>query len=121
LFIYLVVNVAYSLTVKYVVILDVMCISFGFVFRVLAGMALAGVSPSDWLVICTIILSLFLGFSKRCRELVLIEAEEANHPRVLTDYNFAFLYPMISVATTCTVTSYAPYTIADKTVARFGT
>ena len=121
LFTYLAVNVGYSLAIKHVVILDVMCISFGFVLRVLAGTALVGVSPSDWLIICTITLSLFLGFSKRRQELVLIGTEAVNHRRVLTDYNVAFLDQMISVATACTVMSYALYTIADETVTRFGT
>jgi len=121
LFVYMVMNVAYSLKIKHVVILDVMCISFGFVFRVLAGTALVGVSPSDWLIICTTTLSLFLGFSKRRHELILIGSNAMNHRKVLTDYSITFLDQMISVATACTVMSYALYTIADDTVTRFGT
>lgn len=118
---YIVMNTAYSIKIKHLVILDVMCIAFGFVFRVLAGSELAGVSPSDWLIICTITLSLFLGFSKRRQELALVGADATNHRRVLTDYSIAFLDQMIAVATACTVMSYALYTIADETVARFGT
>ena len=118
---YIVMNTAYSIKIKHLVILDVMCIAFSFVFRVLAGTALAGVSPSDWLIICTITLSLFLGFSKRRQELALIGADATNHRRVLTDYSIAFLDQMIAVATACTVMSYALYTIAEETVARFGT
>ena len=119
--IYVIMNVAYSIKIKHVVILDVMCIAFGFVFRVFAGTVLAGVSPSDWLIICTITLSLFLGLSKRRQELALIGTDAPNHRRVLTDYNIAFLDQMTAVATACTVMSYALYTVADETVTRFGT
>jgi len=118
---YVVMNVAYSIRIKHIVILDVMCIAFGFVFRVFAGTMLAGVDPSDWLIICTITLSLFLGLSKRRQELAVIGADASNYRRVLTDYNIAFLDQMIAVATACTVMSYALYTVADETVARFGT
>lgn len=118
---YVIMNVAYSLRLKQVVILDVMCIAFGFVFRVLAGTALAGVMPSDWLLICTITISLFLGFSKRRSEVALMEGESSKHRKVLAHYSLPFLDQMISVATACTVMSYALYTVSPETVARFGT
>jgi len=104
-----------------VVIIDVMCIAFGFVFRVLAGTALAGVQPSDWLIICTITISLFLGFSKRRHELTLVGDNAENHRKVLSDYSLVFLDQMIAVATACCIMSYALYTIADDTIIRFGT
>jgi len=118
---YVVMNVAYTLRLKHVVILDVMCIAFGFVFRVLAGTELAHVSASDWLLICTITISLFLGFSKRRHELSLMEEDSTNHRRVLGQYCLPFLDQMIGVATACTVMSYALYSISPETVARFGT
>jgi len=118
---YAVMNIGYTIKIKQLVILDVMCISFGFVFRVIAGTALVGVRPSDWLIICTITLSLFLGFSKRRHELILIGHKATNHRKVLTDYSITFIDQMIAVATACTVMSYALYTIADETVAKFGT
>ena len=121
LVIYLVVNTAYTIAIKHVVILDVMCIAFGFVLRVLAGTTLAQVRPSDWLLICAISLSLFLGFSKRRHELAVIGAGAANHRKVLSDYSVGFLDQMIGIATASAVISYALYTVAGDTVARFGT
>ena len=118
---YLVMNAAYSIKIKNVVILDVMCIAFGFALRVFAGTVLADVRPSDWIIICTITLSLFLGFSKRRQELSLIGANALKHRKVLEDYSITFLDQMIAVATACTIMSYALYTIADETIARFGT
>jgi 4-hydroxybenzoate polyprenyltransferase len=121
LVIYLIVNTAYTIAIKHVVILDVMCIAFGFVLRVLAGTTLAQVRPSDWLLICTISLSLFLGFSKRRHELAVIGASADNHRKVLEDYSLGFLDQMIGIATASAVMSYALYTVASDTVARFGT
>lgn len=118
---YVVINTLYTIKIKQVVILDVMCIAFGFLFRVLAGTTLAGVGPSDWLIICTVTVSLFLGFSKRRHELASIGPNATNHRKVLADYSITFLDQMIAVATACTVMSYALYTIAHETVAKFGT
>lgn len=103
------------------VIIDVMCIASGFVLRVLAGTALADVTASDWLILCTITLSLFLGFSKRRHELVVTGARALNHRKVLGDYSLSFLDQMIAVASACTIMSYALYTVSPQTADRFGT
>jgi len=119
--IYIFINIFYTLRLKHLVILDVMCIASGFVLRVLAGTALAGVIASNWLIICTITLSLFLGFSKRRHEIVLIGNDAKNHRKVLANYSLPFLDQMISVATACTVIAYALYTVSEETITRFGT
>lgn len=119
--IYILINLFYTVKVKHLVILDVMCIASGFVLRVLAGTALAGVAASDWLIICTITLALFLGFSKRRHEIASIGDQAVNHRKVLVHYSLPFLDQMIAVATACTVIAYALYTVSEETVARFGT
>ena len=118
---YFVLNLAYSLKIKQVVILDIMFIASGFVLRILAGTTLAGVNPSDWLVICTITLSLFLGFSKRRNELVLMGENAGTQRKVLKEYSIHFLDQMISMVTACTVMSYILYTVSPETVGRFET
>ena len=118
---YVLMNIAYTIKIKQVVILDVFCLASGFVFRVIAGTSLADVKPSDWLIICTMTISIFLGLSKRRHELTLFGTNANNHREVLADYTINFLDQMISVATACTLMSYALYTISDETVARFGT
>jgi len=118
---YLIINFAYTIKIKKMVILDIMCISSGFVLRVLAGTELAEVTPSDWLILCTIMLSLFLGFSKRRHELAVTGAKAVSHRKVLGEYSLSFLDQMIAVATACTVMSYALYTVSPQTVYRFGT
>ena len=118
---YLIINVAYTIIIKKMAILDIMCIASGFVLRVLAGTELAEVMPSDWLILCTIMLSLFLGFSKRRHELATTGTDVLSRRKVLGDYSISFLDQMIAVATACTVMSYALYTLSPQTVSRFGT
>ncbi len=118
---YLALNVAYSLKLKNIVILDVMSIAAGFVLRVAAGAVLIQVPTSEWLIICTILLSLFLGFSKRRTELVSLEEQANTHRLVLAHYSQRFLDQMIGVVTASTVMSYALYTISAETVRKFGT
>ena len=118
---YVLINIWYTYQLKRVVILDVMTIAAGFVLRVIAGAVLIGVPTSEWLIICTILLSLFLGFSKRRHEIKILENEANTHRSVLQHYSPYFLDQMIGIVTATTVMSYALYTISDETVHKFGT
>jgi hypothetical protein len=78
------------------------------------------VSVSSWLLLCTLFVALFLGFSKRRHELLLL-ADRAHHQRrVLTHYSPAFLDQMINVVTASTVLCYALYAMAEESVAKHG-
>jgi 4-hydroxybenzoate polyprenyltransferase len=116
---YLGLNILYSWRLKHLVILDVMSISLGFVLRVLAGAAAVGVAVSSWILLCTIFLALFLAFSKRRHELVLLASSAANQRRVLDSYSPAFLDQMINVVTASAVVSYALYAVAPETVEKY--
>ena len=118
---YFAMNVAYSNWFKQAVILDVMVIATGFVLRVLAGSAAIDVPASSWLLMCTFLLALFIGFGKRRHEIVVLEGQADNHREVLTHYSPYFLDQMISVVTASTVMSYALYTISPDTIRKFGT
>jgi 4-hydroxybenzoate polyprenyltransferase len=121
LLLYLVLNIWYSYQLKTFVIIDVMTISAGFVLRVIGGAIIIGVPTSEWLIICTILLSLFLGFSKRRHELLILEQHANTHRPVLQHYSPYFLDQMIGIVTATTVMSYALYTISDETIHKFGT
>jgi 4-hydroxybenzoate polyprenyltransferase len=118
---YIILNLFYSWKLKEIVILDVMTISAGFVLRVISGAVIINVPTSEWLIICTILLSLFLGFSKRRHELFLLDEHAIDHRIVLQHYSPIFLDQMISIVTATTVMSYALYTISNETVQKFGT
>jgi len=118
---YLLLNLLYTLWLKHMVILDVMCISLGFVLRVEAGAVAAEVEVSSWLFLCTIFLALFLAFSKRRHEITLLSGAAAGQRRVLDQYSPAFLDQMINVVTASSVVSYALYAVAPETVQKYGT
>lgn len=118
---YLAANILYSLWLKHVVIVDVMIISSGFVIRALGGALVIGVEISPYLILCTVLLSLFLGFTKRRQELAQLEGGAASHREILREYSVAFLDQMISIVTACTVVAYSLYTLAPETRARVGT
>lgn len=118
---YLVLQTAYSMWLKHVVILDVFVIAAGFLIRVVAGGLAIRVEISSWLLICTILLSLFLAMGKRRYELVLLDKDAANHRPILREYNTYLLDQMISVVTASTLLAYCLYTISAETVAKFGT
>ncbi|HUT35648.1 MAG TPA: decaprenyl-phosphate phosphoribosyltransferase [Planctomycetota bacterium] len=117
---YLVLQVGYSLVLKHVVILDVLCIAASFVLRAGAGALVIGVALSHWLLICAALLALFLALAKRRHELVEV-AEASSHRRSLADYTPQMLDQMIAVVTASTLMAYTLYTIDRETVAKFGT
>src|SRR5688572_29829517 len=84
---YLGLNLLYSLTLKEVVIVDVLCVSLGFVLRAVAGAVAISVEISEWLLICTILLALFLTLAKRRHELVSLTDSAVSHRRILAEYS----------------------------------
>ncbi len=118
---YLLINLAYSTILKEVVLLDVFSIAAGFVLRVLSGAFVIQVFISSWLIVCTILLSLFLAFSKRRQEIVVLEEYATDHRKILSEYSTNFLDQMISVVTASTVVSYALYAMSEETIAKFHT
>lgn len=118
---YFLLQVAYSAWLKHVVILDIFVLASGFVIRVVAGGFVIHVPISSWLLICTSLLSLFVGMSKRRHELVLLENKAPEHRPILKEYSAYLLDQMISVVTASTLIAYCLYTISAETVEKFGT
>ncbi len=118
--VYLALNLAYSLGLKDVVIIDVLAIAIGFVLRAVAGALAIQVVFSDWLLVCTILLALFLALAKRRHELVTLP-DAAGHRAILAEYSPYLLDQMIAVVTASCLTAYAFYTLAPETVAKYRT
>jgi 4-hydroxybenzoate polyprenyltransferase len=117
---YLLTNLFYSFWLKQIVIIDVMTISFGFVLRALGGAVAIDVEISPWLILCTILLSLFLASCKRRQELSLTENAWEHRP-ALKEYSVGFLDQMISIVTASTLISYSFYTISPGVEEKLGT
>ena len=119
--VYLLIELAYSIYLKKVVILDILCIASGFLLRVLSGAVVIDVPISNWLLICTIFLSLFLALGKRRSELVLLDDAAWEHRAVLSEYSLSFVDQMITIVTASTIFSYVLYTLSVETISKFHT
>jgi 4-hydroxybenzoate polyprenyltransferase len=104
-------QVAYSLGLKQIVIIDVMTLAGLFILRVAAGASAVDAHASEWLILCTGMLAAFLGFTKRRQEAVSELHEGTSTRPVLEHYSLPFLDQMVSLVTTGTVLSYAIYTV----------
>ena len=111
--VYFLLNLAYSVYLKHVPILDVFALASFYVLRVAAGVVLIQVARfSPWLYVFTTFLSLFLGVGKRRAEMTLL-AEGANtHRKVLEGYSIPLLDQMIMIVVTVTIVTYSLYTFS---------
>lgn len=111
----------YTWVLKSVAILDVLVIAIGFVMRAAAGAIVLGVGISQWLLVCTLLLALFLGLTKRRQEVVALGTDAAGHRPVLSRYTPALLDQLVTIVAAATLVSYAVYTTSPSTVAEFDT
>ena len=111
----------YSGPLKHIVIIDVLTISVGFVLRAVAGAFAINVEISQWLLVCTILLALFIALAKRRHELVLLADGAAGHRASLGEYSAYLLDQMIGVVAASTLVAYIFYTISQETQEKFGT
>lgn len=107
---YFVSNLAYSLRLKHVVILDVFLIAGGFVLRAIGGAVVIRVDISPWFLLCTTLAALFLALTKRRHELSLLATGAVGHRRILEEYSIPLLEEMVAVVTSSTVMAYSLYT-----------
>jgi len=118
---YLALNLAYSFALKRVVIVDVMAVAAGFILRAWAGALVLHVALSRWLVLCTGLLALFLGFVKRRQELIARDLDGGEGRAILREYSADFLDQMISVVTASTVVAYSLYAFDPEVARKLGT
>lgn len=110
---YFIINMAYSLWLKHIPIVDVLIISAGFVLRVAAGVTLIQVERfSPWLYMVMTLLSLFLGFGKRRAELSLLARGAGSHRKVLDGYTLPLLDQYITIVSGTTIVAYSLYTFS---------
>lgn len=108
---YLGISALYSLTLKGWPIVDVFCVSAGFVLRLYAGGEAFGVYVSDWLFLTVFLLALFLSLGKRFGEQVLLGDEAGNHRQSLQRYPQGFLESSMYLTGGAVLVTYAIYAI----------
>ena len=117
---YWLMNIAYCLKLKQYAIIDVSIIAIGFVMRVLIGGFAADIWVSQWLVLMTFLLALFLALTKRSDDFSVYE-QTGNKPRVsITGYNKEFINEAIAIVSAITMVCYIMYTMSEEVIARMG-
>ncbi len=111
---YLALMLSYSYWLKHVVLLDLAAIAAGFVLRAMAGAVAIDVPISPWLYVVTALGALFLIINKRRAEILLLDADAANHRPVLDEYSADLLDQMASTVTASTLIAYGLYTFTAE-------
>jgi decaprenyl-phosphate phosphoribosyltransferase len=119
--IYFLINIFYSFGLKNIAILDIVLLSAGFVLRVKSGAVIARVDTSEWIIIMTFLLSLFMAIGKRRDDLRLKEDTDNDMRKSISGYNMDFLNTMLGLFGAIIIVSYINYSVSSSTVARLGT
>ena len=107
---FLALQVGYTVSLKDVVLIDVLVIGGLFVIRAAAGAEAVDVRISPWLLLCTALLALFLGLAKRRGELVLVGAQATPGRPVLQGYSLVLVDQLVGIVASATVIAYSLYT-----------
>lgn len=118
---YLIMNVAYCVKLKHIALVDVFIIALGFVLRILVGGAVTGIHLSQWIVLMTFLLALFLAFAKRRDDVVIYEETGVKARKNVNRYNLQFMNQAISIIASITMVCYIMYTVSDEVVERMHT
>ena len=108
---FMVLQIAYSLVLKHQLFIDVMAVAAGFVLRAYAGLVAIDVETSEWLLLCTGLLALFLGFGKRRGEVVALGGTAHPQRPVLEQYSVALVDELIAVVTPSIIVAYSLYAV----------
>ena len=108
---YLALQIAYTLRLKHVVLVDVMIVASGFVLRIAAGVAVIEVQRfSPWLYVFGGFLALFMALGKRRQELVLLGQNAGSHRVILDEYSLELIDLLLGIVTTSAIVAYSLYT-----------
>ncbi len=118
---YFFINLFYSFGLKNIAILDILMLSSGFVLRVKGGAVISKVDTSEWLIIMTFLLSLFMAIAKRRDDLLLKSSTGTDMRKSMSGYNLDFLNTMLGLSSAIIIVAYINYTVSPMTVMRLGT
>lgn len=113
IFIYLANNFFYSLVLKKLPIVDIICISLGFVLRVQSGVLATDLETSIWLIFMTFTLAMLLALGKRKTELNKTLKKETRDS--LNGYSISSINNMQNIFVSCTLIFYLLYTNLNNT------
>ena len=117
---YFVLNIIYTFSFKKIAIIDIVCISIGFVLRIFAGAVSTGIQISEWLVLMVFLISLLMGFAKRRDDLLIKEERGVSVRKSIDGYNKEFVDLSIVFMAGIVVVCYIMYSTNSEVVSRIG-
>ena len=118
LLLYIAINIAYSLYLKKIAILDVIIIAIGFVLRLQVGSAVTAISLSVWIVVMTFLLALFIALAKRRDDVIIYQNTGKQLRSAITGYNLKFLDASLVIIAAVTIVAYLLYTVSAEITTR---
>ena len=115
---YLLLNIAYTLRLKHIPILDIMIVAFGFVLRVLAGGSACGIKLSPWIVILTFLATLFIAMAKRRADFIIQARTSGEQRRSVKGYSLPYTDVALGLLATMSVISYLMYSMQESVMLR---
>lgn len=119
LLIYMILNVGYCFWLKHIAIVDVFVIAIGFVIRILVGGAITNIWISQWIILMTFLLALFLAFAKRRDDILIYEHSGIKSRENIISYTRVFLDQLVTLFAGITIVSYILYTVSPDVTERF--
>jgi 4-hydroxybenzoate polyprenyltransferase len=110
--VYFVVSLAYSVKLKEIVLVDIFCISAGFLLRLQGGGAAFNVPISEWLFLSVFLLSVFLSTGKRLAEKQRLGDVAHHHRKALAAYPKGFLDGTLYMTGGSVLVTYTMYVIS---------
>jgi len=114
---YAILNIAYSIKLKHIVLIDIFIIATGFVLRVFAGCAIINVPPSAWIIIMTFLLALFLAIAKRRDDIQLASQGKVTRKNI-DGYNLELVNASMVMMAAIIIVSYILYTVSPEVSSR---
>jgi decaprenyl-phosphate phosphoribosyltransferase len=116
---YVTLNIAYSLGLKHVAILDLFIVAFGFLLRIYSGGVIADLAITHWLAVMILLLALFLVIAKRRDDLVIRSSTGDLVRKASKSYNLEFINSCLTLLSAVIIVAYIMYTVSPEVVDRF--
>lgn len=112
--IYVFINLLYSFKLKHIPILDIFIIASGFVIRLFVGALAINTPLSEWIIVMTFLLALFLALAKRRDDVILYEASGEKMRKVVDGYNRQFLDIAMAISASIVMIAYILWSISTE-------
>lgn len=119
--VYILINSAYCFFLKRIAIIDVIVLSMGFVLRVLAGGVSLEIWLSQWILLMTFLLALFLALAKRRDDVVLFDEEGIITRNSVVGYNKVFIDQAMAIVAAVIIVCYIMWAVSPDVIERFRT